>query len=314
MTHLSSETLRLWAGADTLLIGQRAAFGRSRGICRLDSEDEVRRRLIQATVDRCALNSLRAFWARHHFDTRRITHTADRALIDRVAQTTVRGALAAYVVPDASVKHVHGSAAAKVTPGRPVEGTRRSTISNPVRSAAPSPASPVAGVDAPFATGGPSYVGDIGAKRGDDVTAGPLQVALMPLEKRMVEVLRRAPRRMPAQLREQSTTLFQPAVLAATAQVLASWAASHPFGAGFQIEAVLLADGLMRTSWAGMEASEKLNASLEIVRQARDERQLDEAALPLAEAVGLLGIAAFVAAIRRGSNRFTSVNKSRGLR
>jgi hypothetical protein len=63
-----------------------------------------------------------------------------------------------------------------------------------------------------------------------------------------------------------------------------------------------------------MEASEKLDQAFAIVRQARDERQLDEAALPLAEAIGLLGIPAFMAAIWRGSNRFTSVNKSRGLR
>jgi len=72
-------------------------------------------------ANRSALDSLRAFWARYQFDTRRMTHTTDRALIDRVAQTTVRGPLAAYVVPDASVKHVHGSAMAKVTPLRPVQ-------------------------------------------------------------------------------------------------------------------------------------------------------------------------------------------------
>ena len=314
MTQLSSGTLRLWTGADTLLIGHRAAFGHGRGLCRLESEDEVRRRLIQATADRCALHSMRTFWARHHFDTRRITRMSDRALIDQVAQTTVRGALSAYVVPDASVKHVHGSAVAKVVPGRPVETTPSSTISNPVASAAPSPASPVAGVDAPFASGRPSQLGDVEARRGDAETTGPLQVALMPLEQRIVEVLRRAPRRMPARLQEQSSKLFRSAVLEAIAQVLASWAASHAISAGFQLEAVLLADGLTRTSSAAMEASDKLAASFEIVRRARDERELDEAALPLAEAIGLLGIAAFVAAIWRGSNRFTSVSKSRGLR
>jgi hypothetical protein len=136
----------------------------------------------------------------------------------------------------------------------------------------------------------------------------------MPLEDRIVEVLRRAPRRMPAQLQEQSSKLFATATFAATAQVLSGWAASHAIGAGFQIEAVMLADGLARTSSAAMEASEKLDQAFAIVRQARDERQLDDAALPLAEAIGLLGIPAFMAAIWRGGNRFTSVSKSRGLR
>jgi hypothetical protein len=314
MTQLSSGTLRLWAGADTLLIDHRAAFGHGRGLCRLESEDEVRRRLIQAMADPRSLDALRAFWARYQFDTRRMTHTTDRVLIDRVAQTTVRGPLAVYLVPDASVKHVHGSAMAKVMPLRPVGQTPSSTISNPVPSASPSPSSPAPGVDAPFASGTPSNVGAIGAKRGDEATSGPLQVALMPLEDRIVEVLRRVPRRMPAQLQEQSSRLFVTATFAATAQVLSGWAASHVIGAGFQIEAVMLSDGLARTSFAAMEASEKFDQAFAIVRQARDERQLDDAALPLAEAIGLLGIPAFMAAIWRGSNRFTSVNKSRGLR
>ena len=75
-----------------------------------------------------------------------------------------------------------------------------------------------------------------------------------------------------------------------------------------------LADGLAHTSSAAMEASEKLDQAFSIVRQARDERQLDEAALRLAEAIGLVGIPAFMAALWRGSNRFTSVNKGRGSR
>src|SRR6185503_12921649 len=112
--------LRLRALADTLVIGHRAAFGSSRGLCRLESEDDVRRHLIQALADPGAIDSLRLFWARWHFDTRNLTHTSDRKLIDQVAVATVRGQLAAYVVPDASVKHVLGSAAVKVTPRRPL--------------------------------------------------------------------------------------------------------------------------------------------------------------------------------------------------
>ena len=102
MTQRSPGTLQIRTGTDTLLIGHRAAFGR--GLTCLDSEDEVRRRLIQAMADPRALDSLRAFWARYQFDTRRITHTTDRALIDRVARTTVRGVLAACLLPDAPLQ------------------------------------------------------------------------------------------------------------------------------------------------------------------------------------------------------------------
>ena len=40
----------------------------------------------------------------------------------------------------------------------------------------------------------------------------------------------------------------------------------------------------------------------------------NDAAVLLAESIGLIGIPAFAAVIWRGSNRFTSANKSRGLR
>jgi hypothetical protein len=63
-----------------------------------------------------------------------------------------------------------------------------------------------------------------------------------------------------------------------------------------------------------VEAAEKLDQALERVRTARDERDLDEAAVPLAESIALIGIPAFTAVIWRGANRFGSANKSRGLR
>ena len=140
-----------------------------------------------------------------------------------------------------------------------------------------------------------------------------MQIALMPIEARVLEVLRRAPRRMPASLREESVKLFAPGPLAATAQVLATWAA-HIIGAGFIIEAMNMADGLTTSSTAGMEAAEKLDQALELVRGARGERELDNAAVLLAECIALIGIPAFAAVIWRGANRFTSANKSRGLR
>jgi hypothetical protein len=294
MTQLSSGTLRVRAGADTLLIGERAAFGHGRGLCRLESEDEVRRRLIQAMADRSSLESLRAFWARWQFDTQRITHTPDRVLIDRVAVMTVRGPLAAYVVPDASVNHVLGSAIPKVTPRRPMRGAAASSTPG-ATSAAWSPVrSPAAGVGAPPALA---------------AVDGPMQVSLMTLEQRVVEVLHRAASRLPPSLWKEAAKLFEPAMAASTAQVLTVWAGTHVIGAGFLLEAILLADGLVARSWVAAETSEKIDESLAIVRQARNDWQLDEAADLLADAISLLGIPAFIAAIWRGANRFSSQGK-----
>ena len=47
MTQFATGTLRLSIGADTLVLGLRAAFGHGRGLCRLESEDDVRQRLMQ---------------------------------------------------------------------------------------------------------------------------------------------------------------------------------------------------------------------------------------------------------------------------
>jgi hypothetical protein len=322
MTQFATEVLRLSVGADTLVVGQRAAFGHGRGLCRLESEDDVRQRLTRAMSNPGALETLRSFWARLHFDTRQMTHMTNRELIDAIALATVRGPLAAYLVPDASVKHVLGSAAETVAPQRPLRragasviGGARAAVAAAVSSATQAaPAAPAPGADASFAVTATSGVGAVHPAQGGEVKPGPLQLALMPIEARVVEVLRRAPRRMPPTLREESVKLFAPGPLAAAAQVLAIWTAAHVIAAGFIIEAILLADGLTTSSSAGMEAADKLDQTLELVRRARDERELDEAAVLLAESIGLIGIPAFAAMIWRGANRFTSANKSRGLR
>lgn len=319
MTQFATGTLRLSVGADTLVIGLRASFGQGRGLCRLESEDDVRQRLTQAMSNPGALEALRAFWARLHFDTRQMTHTTNRELIDGVALATVRGPLSAYLVPDGSVKHSLGSAADKVLPQRPLRGGGASVIggARATRAASSGQAAPTAaapGLDASFSTTSISGVGAIRPAEGGEVKPGPLQIALMPIEARVLEVLRRAPRRMPASVREASVKLFAPGPLAAAAQVLTGWGTAPAIAPGFIIEAVLLADGLTTSSAAGMEAAEKLDQALELVRGARDERQLDEAAVLLAEGIALIGIPAFAAVIWRGSNRFTSANRSRGLR
>jgi hypothetical protein len=307
MTQLSAATLRIRAGADTLVIGHRGAFGRGDGVSQIESDEDVRRRLIQAMGDRSSLDSLRRFWARLNFDTRQLTHMSDRALIDRVA-AMIRGPLAAYLVPDASVKHVLGSAVAEVNPRRPRRQASPSVIRGvPASGSAATIASPAPGVDAPFATGSPSNAPS--APRGDQATSGPLQVAMMTIEERVIEVLRRVPRRMPAVLQEQSSKLFAEATHTTIVEVLTTWTRMPVVGSGFVIEAVLLAEGLIPTGAAAIEPSGKFQQAFELIRTARDERHFDEAAISLAEAIQSIGIPAFLAAIWRGANRFTSQNK-----
>jgi hypothetical protein len=308
MTQLSPATLRIRAGADTLVIGHRAAFGHGNSATELDSDEDVRRRLIQAMTDRPSLDSLRRFWARLQFDTQQITHMSDRALIDRVVAMTRHGPLAAYLVPDASVKHVLGAAVAEVNPRGPRRQAAPSVIRGiPASGSAATIAAPAPGVDAPFATGDSPTAPRVG--RGDVATSGPLQVALLTIEERVIEVLRRAPRRMPAVLQEQSTKLFVEATHGTIVEVMTVWARMPVIGPGFVAEALLLADGLAPSRTAAMEAAAKFEQAFDRIRTARDERQFDEAAVFVAEAVAQIGIPAFLAAIWRGANRFTSQNK-----
>ena len=86
------------------------------------------------------------------------------------------------------------------------------------------------------------------------------------------------------------------ATLATIAQVLTTWAGAHVIGAGFMIEAVLLADGLTPSSSAAMEAAEKLDEALELIRRRATSGELDEAAVLLAEASDCSGF-------RRSSQR-----------
>ena len=133
MTQFATGTLRLSVGADTLVLGQRAAFGHGTGLCRLESEDDVRQRLVRAISNPGAIEALRTFWARLFFDTRQITHTTSRELIDSVAVATVRGPLAAYLVPDASVKHMLGAAVELVAPQRPMRRGGARTLGGALR-------------------------------------------------------------------------------------------------------------------------------------------------------------------------------------
>jgi hypothetical protein len=308
MTQLSPATLRVRAGPDTLVIGHRAAFGRGDALSEVQSDEDVRRRLIQAMGDRASLDSLRHFWARLQFDTRQLTHMSDRALIDRVVAMTRQGPLAVYLVPDASVQHVLGSAVTEVNPRRPKRQAAPSVIRGvPASGSGATIASPSAGVDAPFATGNPSHAPS--APRQDQATSGPLQVALMDIEERIVEVLRRTPRRLPAVLQEQSSKLFAEATHGTVVEVMTTWARMPAVGSGFVVEAISLAEGLMPAGAGAMEAAAKFHQVFDLTRAARDERQFDEAAVLLAEAIQTIGIPAFLAAIWRGANRFTSENK-----
>ena len=203
------------------------------------------------------------------FDTRQ-HHPHVRSRADRqVAQTTVRGALAAYLVPDASVKHVLGSAVAKVVPTavRRVAdhgGEHDLELRSPPRRRRRHrrvPASMLLRVGPAVAARRCRGAG--AATRSDDRPAAGRADAARSAYRRSAAPRAAPHARAAAEQSVEAVRVRGP--LAAVAQVLASWAAAHEISAGFQLEAMLLADGLTTSSSAAMEAAEKLAAALEFI-------------------------------------------------
>lgn len=124
-------------------------------------------------------------------------------------------------------------------------------------------------------------------------------IAAWPLQRRFEDVLRRAQPKLPAEMRGEFAALIAPEAIAITAGILALWAASHAIGIGEIIDVVLLVVGLVALGWGVFEAASALFDFIEATTGARSEQDLERAATHLANAIALLGVAAFMALLRR---------------
>jgi hypothetical protein len=286
------------------LIGPRALIGSIQGLPRIESEEEVRQRLTQALADPSAADALRHFWSPWQADCYRITVRSDRNLIDRVALMAVHGPLAAYIVPNAVVMHLRS--ATKVNFEQIVASAKQGNAKTPVRQIAGAfrtgPATlPPQNRTLTTTAKPPGATLPSGAER--PTAKLPLDVIPMPLEDRLKEMLVRTAPRLPAGIREEFEKILNPAMLATVVGVLAVWAASHAYGVGFVIDALLLVSGLLFAGWAFIEAAQKLYDALEKTYQAKTEDDLDAAATLMAQVIAAIGVGAFLAAITRGAGR-----------
>ena len=106
--------------------------------------------------------------------------------------------------------------------------------------------------------------------KAEQVKSGPIQIALMPLEARVLEVLRRTPVACPP-LCAKNRSSCSHRVRSHQPRKCSQNGRGAVIAAGFSIEAMLPADGLTTSSAAGMEAAEKLDQALEVRADARDE-------------------------------------------
>src|SRR5262249_46755849 len=94
--------LRLRAGTATLIIGPRSSAGHEGLEYCLQSEDDIRLRLLHALNDPAGREAIRRFWGHWQSDIR-LPGVKDRSIVERIARLSVRGPLIAILVIDTSL-------------------------------------------------------------------------------------------------------------------------------------------------------------------------------------------------------------------
>lgn len=131
----------------------------------------------------------------------------------------------------------------------------------------------------------------------------PPSVAEMDLEDRFMIVLRRTAPKLPGDIREEFEALLSPAALAVIVGVLAVWAGSHYFGVGFIVDAILIGGGVIFLGWQVWDAADDFISFLSLTYSAESESELESAATHLSNFIAVVGVAAFIALLTRGTGK-----------
>jgi len=135
---------------------------------------------------------------------------------------------------------------------------------------------------------------------GDDVTFNDLKG----MEDKLIYVLNRAPHFITsAKVKKALKEGLSAAAIVSVVVVLVAWAASHFFGVGFAIDAILLAIGFVMIGWAIFGAMKKLLKCLKLVKNAESLSDLDKAAEMMADAIVALGVETLIGLLTRGAGR-----------
>src|SRR4051794_18427136 len=136
------------------------------------------------------------------------------------------------------------------------------------------------------------------------------RVSSWDLREKLIEAMRRAAPKLPAEAREQFLALLSPANAAITGGVLLVWAGSHAFGVGEAADVVLLGIGAVTIGWQVVHAADDLNQFFRIAASAQSEADLDRAADHLARFISAVGIVVLMALIAKVASRLKLRGKS----
>ncbi|WP_165786317.1 RHS repeat-associated core domain-containing protein [Methylomonas sp. Kb3] len=119
------------------------------------------------------------------------------------------------------------------------------------------------------------------------------------LERKFSEALRLTAPKLPGSMRREFEALLSPESLAIMAATLVIWAGAHVFGVGEIVDILMLVGGILMFGLAVFGVARDLGEFLAITATAGSEQDLDEAATHLAEAIAVIGVAAFVALLAK---------------
>jgi RHS repeat-associated protein len=119
------------------------------------------------------------------------------------------------------------------------------------------------------------------------------------LERKFTEALRRTAPKLPGSMRREFEALLSPESLAIMAATLVIWAGAHVFGVGEIVDILMLVGGILMFGLAVFGVARDLGEFLAITATAANEQDLDEAATHLADAIAVIGVAAFVALLAK---------------
>ena len=128
-------------------------------------------------------------------------------------------------------------------------------------------------------------------------------IARMSSSDKVAEALRRSLPHLPGDARAMVESMLQPEMLALVAGTLVVWAASHAFGVGELVDALLLAVGAVSLGFSVFEGAAALKDFAVGAIRARSDADLEQAGRQFARAVLLLGVSAVQALLLRGQGR-----------
>lgn len=159
---------------------------------------------------------------------------------------------------------------------------------------------------APKLTTGEASMSSSSSKPGQSILGKPAAVKPVgqwPLEDRVTEVIRRASKQIPGEGARALQAMLTPENIALMVTIVAVAAAANLTPAGWIADAGLAALAFYYGGMAAFEAMSDLVACFIITSSAKSERDLDEAARHLAEAVIGMGTVAIIAILHRTAKR-----------